>query len=986
MSDSGLPAERTFQTALSSKRIEQDIDSKGETLESLSDLTSLEDNSLPQDFNGLPLTSERQQKISHVLSKLSRCLNIQDTLSTLNSTNSSQGFASEFNSSVKEKENNQQQLKEPQTKSSVTSIDRRDSGGFVPRENKSSIDQHSTPPSHNSSASERLSVSSSGGGNSRTTSGMSSDSSVTGSQFGSSRRMSPKGSKSAVHFASFVTEINTSASLSVEDKILVRKLDITPTNSPHVSLDASNDAIPDQESKLPSKKQKKFVPKNLNSLGSGAPQVSQPSTMLDKVALSPDGDSPTGASKEFFSQESDMPFNKYSCEIETSTSDKENEGIHHGHAGQEVYRNSNVIDSVKSSVLSGMSDEDSHTSTLKASQDLLSVNKSGFSVNSVNASTQLNQRYGVSNQLNSRHSIQNGDKYENARYSEQSSRDSKKSTEQNSYNVYSSVSEGNVNSHRASQVSTRSNQSAELMNYNSLRAIADQYMSPNVQEAVAEQEGKAEHIQRYLSHVHEQSINEQSSLENTPTKSDIVSVDIGSTIKSFTTSLQSVDSLNEEELLKIQEEHFSQIRLKLIEQQRQQLEELFVSQRRDQLNLQREIEDYQEKLKQSQDMANSPENNTMYSASLQDSRDNSQSQAEMTPRVSSHDPATSSGSKPFSYVASPSLNIHPRDRDNGSDISTFSKGTPKQSLVFTNQTTPTPKMHKPVLRSPVKQPSLPQKSGRYSIPEKALDPAMKPCFDRVSACVKGYLTRRLLKTEKVQEIITTIQDTKRFAISFQTETPIKSGNVTHQDRDLLDRIIAQLQASLLDLHEIFFVIPVWERMSIIAQSRQLQEEKRLRESTLSRASVSSSQPRISSATLKAMERKRKAHEAEMSVFGDVRPVSAPPRNAAQSSQSIDLRALKPLQGHSHSSDSHRNQSSQPSTARGKIRPKTAPEKAKTTITTHTVEKQGGDKPRKVAKSGKNPSKVTNIKTKTGGSNSTKSKTVSKSAGNYGAWR
>ncbi|KAJ8305109.1 LOW QUALITY PROTEIN: hypothetical protein KUTeg_017339 [Tegillarca granosa] len=263
VSDSGLPAERTFQTALSSKRIEQDIDSKGETLESLSDLTSLEDNSLPQDFNGLPLTSERQQKISHVLSKLSRCLNIQDTLSTLNSTNSSQGFASEFNSSVKEKENNQQQLKEPQTKSSVTSIDRRDSGGFVPRENKSSIDQHSTPPSHNSSASERLSVSSSGGGNSRTTSGMSSDSSVTGSQFGSSRRMSPKGSKSAVHFASFVTEINTSASLSVEDKILVRKLDITPTNSPHVSLDASNDAIPDQESKLPSKKQKKFCSKKL---------------------------------------------------------------------------------------------------------------------------------------------------------------------------------------------------------------------------------------------------------------------------------------------------------------------------------------------------------------------------------------------------------------------------------------------------------------------------------------------------------------------------------------------------------------------------------------------------------------------------------------------------------------------------------------------------------------------------------------------------
>ena len=37
------------------------------------------------------------------------------------------------------------------------------------------------------------------------------------------------------------------------------------------------------------------------------------------------------------------------------------------------------------------------------------------------------------------------------------------------------------------------------------------------------------------------------------------------------------------------------------------------------------------------------------------------------------------------------------------------------------------------------------------------DDDIQPCFDRVSACVKGYLTRRLLKTEKVQEIIRTVQ-------------------------------------------------------------------------------------------------------------------------------------------------------------------------------------------------------------------------------------
>lgn len=40
----------------------------------------------------------------------------------------------------------------------------------------------------------------------------------------------------------------------------------------------------------------------------------------------------------------------------------------------------------------------------------------------------------------------------------------------------------------------------------------------------------------------------------------------------------------------------------------------------------------------------------------------------------------------------------------------------------------------------------------------------------------------------------------------------------------------QLQAALLDIHEIFFEIPVQEKMALIAHSRQLMEEKRLRDS------------------------------------------------------------------------------------------------------------------------------------------------------------
>ena len=47
-------------------------------------------------------------------------------------------------------------------------------------------------------------------------------------------------------------------------------------------------------------------------------------------------------------------------------------------------------------------------------------------------------------------------------------------------------------------------------------------------------------------------------------------------------------------------------------------------------------------------------------------------------------------------------------------------------------------------------------------------------------------------------------------------------------------IALQLQAALLDIHEIFFIIPVEERMALIAHSRQLEEDKKLRESVSNR--------------------------------------------------------------------------------------------------------------------------------------------------------
>ena len=76
----------------------------------------------------------------------------------------------------------------------------------------------------------------------------------------------------------------------------------------------------------------------------------------------------------------------------------------------------------------------------------------------------------------------------------------------------------------------------------------------------------------------------------------------------------------------------------------------------------------------------------------------------------------------------------------------------------------------------------------------------------------------------MQRLVKTIQDTTKFAIEFQNESPIKNGkNVTNTDIQLIDRIIAQLQSALQEIHHVFFKITTKERMEMIGQDRQLKE-------------------------------------------------------------------------------------------------------------------------------------------------------------------
>jgi hypothetical protein len=49
----------------------------------------------------------------------------------------------------------------------------------------------------------------------------------------------------------------------------------------------------------------------------------------------------------------------------------------------------------------------------------------------------------------------------------------------------------------------------------------------------------------------------------------------------------------------------------------------------------------------------------------------------------------------------------------------------------------------------------------YQFPPEALAPEMHPKFCRLTALARGYLTRRLLKTVKVQSIISSMKGIKK---------------------------------------------------------------------------------------------------------------------------------------------------------------------------------------------------------------------------------
>lgn len=129
------------------------------------------------------------------------------------------------------------------------------------------------------------------------------------------------------------------------------------------------------------------------------------------------------------------------------------------------------------------------------------------------------------------------------------------------------------------------------------------------------------------------------------------------------------------------------------------------------------------------------------------------------------------------------------------------------------------------------------------------------------AVARGFLTRRLLASEKVQHLAKTVRDA-----SAVLDTMRGSRNA---DSALKHRLCTQLQVARQTVHEIFFELPVEERLAYIAHTRLLRHERSFRAHEV--PPRQQARGRLSAATLKSLQRRQEGGGASVSGRGRKAP-------------------------------------------------------------------------------------------------------------------
>ncbi|XP_053203159.1 zinc finger C3H1 domain-containing protein-like [Panonychus citri] len=104
-----------------------------------------------------------------------------------------------------------------------------------------------------------------------------------------------------------------------------------------------------------------------------------------------------------------------------------------------------------------------------------------------------------------------------------------------------------------------------------------------------------------------------------------------------------------------------------------------------------------------------------------------------------------------------------------------------------------------------------------------------PVIQKLPAMAKGYLTRRLMTTSKVKNLIKTIKDTIILLDNYRSED-----QVAQEEIDFHRRLMVQLEKSLADFHDVFFTENKSEQMKLISRTREVVIDRAWRLSTEAR--------------------------------------------------------------------------------------------------------------------------------------------------------
>jgi len=197
--------------------------------------------------------------------------------------------------------------------------------------------------------------------------------------------------------------------------------------------------------------------------------------------------------------------------------------------------------------------------------------------------------------------------------------------------------------------------------------------------------------------------------------------------------------------------------------------------------------------------------------------------------------------------------------DQDQDHSHRTDSNSNSTLTVVNNNQNSNRTHSPVIPTvkPQFEPSSWTLPPDYHLPEATKTPEYNVRFEKLSALIKGHLVRRLMKTDKVQGIIASMQDITNIALQLQSENrhiPNPS-----EDQQLLERLHLQRHREGRNFHEIFFKHTPQQRMAIISYDREIQAQRRFRDSLLNSPGSRQQQPRhkrISAVTMAKIQQKQ----------------------------------------------------------------------------------------------------------------------------------